>query len=148
MVTEAAAICAYLADAFPQANLAPQPAARGDYYRWLFFTAGPLEQALSLQSLNIQLSSEDVARLGCGNPEQVVDTLAGVLKDRCYLAGDQFSAADVYVGSHLAWGMEFGSIEKRLEFVAYWQALKERPAYCRMEKMLNNYTARQTWTET
>lgn len=148
VVTEAAAICAYLADAFPQAGLAPPPAMRGDYYRWLFFTAGPLEQAISLQSLDIQLSAEDAARLGCGSTAQVVNILAGALKERRYLAGDRFSAADVYVGSHLAWGMEFGTIEKRPEFVDYWQGLKERPAHRKVEKMLNTYMAHQNWSET
>ena len=56
IVTECAAICAYLADVFPDAGLAPPPDARGAYYRWLFFAAGPLEAAVVNHSLGFEMA--------------------------------------------------------------------------------------------
>ena len=102
VVTENAAICAYLADAFPASGLAPAPgsALRGPYYRWLFFGAGPLEAAWVNQALGVQVPPEKTRMVGYGTFEQVLDTLEGVLKQAPYLAGD-FSAADVYTGSQL-----------------------------------------------
>lgn len=131
VVTEAAAICAYLADAFPEAGLAPPPAERADYYRWLFFAAGPLEAALGLGALGVHPTPEQQMQLGCGDVWAVLDTLSAALVGRRYLAGDRFSAADVYVGSHLGWGMHFGTIPRRPEFEAYWAGLRERPAHVR-----------------
>ncbi len=128
VVTEAAAICAYLADAFPEAGLAPPPAARGDYYRWLFFAAGPLESAIALNDLGVQPTAEQKMRLGCGDYWALVETLAGAVAGRSCIAGDAFSAADVYVGSHIGWGMRFGTLPRRPEFEAYWAGLAERPA--------------------
>ncbi|MBB3183022.1 glutathione S-transferase [Halomonas fontilapidosi] len=133
VVTEAAAICTYLADAFPEAGLAPPPAARGDYYRWLFFAAGPLEAALALTTLGVQPTVEQQRQLGCGDYWTVIETLAGVLEGRAYIAGTAFSAADVYVGTHLGWGMHFGTLPRRPEFVAYWEGLRQRPAHQRCE---------------
>ncbi|MFP4138820.1 MAG: HTH domain-containing protein, partial [Halomonas sp.] len=128
VVTEAAAICAYLADAFPAAGLAPPPAARGDYYRWLFLAAGPLESAIALNDLGVTPTPEQAMRLGCGDYWTLVETLATAVSGRPYIAGDAFSAADVYVGSHIGWGMQFGSLPRRPEFEAYWAGLRERPA--------------------
>ncbi|EWH02319.1 HTH domain-containing protein [Halomonas sp. BC04] len=141
VVTEAAAICAYLAETFPEAGLLPEPAARGDYFRWLFFVAGPLELAISLNSCGVQLTEEQEMQLGCGNVASVADTLAMAVKGRRYIAGDTFTAADVYVGSHIGWGMEFGTLEKRPEFEAYWAGLKERPAHRRTEASLETAAA-------
>ena len=105
VVTENAAICAYLADAFPASGLAPAPgsALRGPYYRWLFFGAGPLEAAWVNQALGVQVPPDKTRMVGYGTFEQVLDTLEGVLKQAPYLAGD-FSAADVYTGSQLRFG--------------------------------------------
>ncbi|MFG6175850.1 HTH domain-containing protein [Halomonas sp. THAF12] len=129
VVTEAAAICAYLADAFPEAGLAPAPDRRGAYYRWLFFAAGPLETTLSLSSLlGVHPSPTQEMQLGCGNSEAVIETLAGAVRDRRFIAGDAFSAADVYVGSHIGWGMAFGTLPRCPEFEAYWAGLEARPA--------------------
>ncbi|WP_168013305.1 HTH domain-containing protein [Halomonas salinarum] len=142
VVTETAAICAYLADAFPEAGLAPPPAHRGDYYRWLFFTAGPLETALSLNGLlGVHPTEQQQMQLGCGSLQTVLDTLAGVLAGRRYIAGDTFSAADIYVGSHLSWGLQFGSIPWRPEFEAYCAGLNERPARQRCEAFLQQAMA-------
>ncbi|QTF91501.1 HTH domain-containing protein [Halomonas sp. BM-2019] len=133
VVTEAAAICAYLADTFPEAGLAPPPAARGDYYRWLFLAAGPLESAIALNDLGVQPTPEQQGRLGCGDYWALVDTLAGAVAGKPYIAGDAFSAADVYVGSHIGWGMQFGTLPRRPEFEAYWAGLSERPAHRRCQ---------------
>ncbi len=131
VVTENAAICAYLADAFPKANLAPPTADRADYYRWLFFAAGPLEAAASNKALGFQVPPDRERMIGYGTYGAVLDTLEGALKGKAYIAGDKLSAADVYVGSHLGFGMQFGSVEKRKAFEDYWARLAERPAYKR-----------------
>ncbi len=129
VVTEGAAICAYLADAFPEAKLAPAHGskARGPYYRWLFFGAGPIEAATSDKMLGAQTAGREV-QLGYGSLERVLDVLEKAVSGSDYLAGDQFTAADVYTGSHIGWGMQFGSLEKRPAFEAYWQRISARPA--------------------
>lgn len=131
IVTECAAICAYLADAFPQAGLAPPIDQRGDYYRWMFFAAGPVEAAITNQSLGVQVPEERRGMVGYGAISAIVDTLVNAVSRREYLAGDAFSAADVYVGSHIAWGNRFGGIEKRPEFDAYLARITSRDAYQR-----------------
>lgn len=128
VVTECAAICAYVADAFPDAALAPKPSDRADYYRWLFFAAGPLEYAASNRALGLQVPAEREGMMGYGTYEAVMDALEGALVKSPYIAGDRFTAADVYVGSHLGWGMQFGTIEKRPAFEAYYAKLANRPA--------------------
>ncbi len=131
VVTEVAAICAYLADAFPAAGLAPPPHSRerGPYYRWLFFVAGPLEAAVSNKALGFVVPPERERMIGYGRYEDVRDALEAVTQAaRPYLLGAQFTAADVYVGSHLAFGMQFGTIEKRPAFERYCAALNDRPA--------------------
>ena len=143
VVTEAAAMCAYLADAFPEAKLAPPLDARGDYYRWLFFAAGPLETALSFKQFGIEPNTEQQQQVGFGSCQLTVDTLAKAVKGRRYIAGDQFSAADIYVGSHIGWGMEFGTLEKRPEFEAYWAGLKDRPAHQRVAELVPTPAAQE-----
>jgi len=128
-ITECAAICAYLADAFPDANLAPPQADRADYYRWLFFAAGPLEAAITNRSLKIEVSDEQQRMVGYGCYDKVLDVLSTAVTTHDYVAGDHFTAADVYVGSHINWGMMFGTIEKRPEFEAYAAKLTERAAH-------------------
>ncbi|MFN3987295.1 MAG: HTH domain-containing protein [Rhodocyclaceae bacterium] len=147
VVTECAAICAYLADTFPDAGLAPAPAERGDYYRWLFFSAGPVETALSLHLFGFVPTPEQQAQIGCGAYASVVDTLASAVRGRRYLAGDRFSAADVYVGSQIGWGMQFGSLEKRPEFEAYWAGLRDRPAHKRTEAFMQKHADKQAWAD-
>lgn len=99
VVTECAAICAYLADAFPDAGLAPAPVARGDYYRWMFFAAGPVEAAVTNKALGFAVPPERRGMAGYGSFEAVMDTLEQAVKGRQYIAGERFSAADVYFGS-------------------------------------------------
>lgn len=130
VVTECAAICAYLADVFPEAGLAPpaHSSLRGPYYRWLFFGAGPIEQAVAAKAVNFEPTAEQRSMLGFGCHEDVLDTVEGAVKDRAYLAGDSFSAADLYLASHLSWGMNFNTIEKRPAFEAYVARHLQRPA--------------------
>ncbi|WP_062229351.1 glutathione S-transferase family protein [Aureimonas frigidaquae] len=137
IVTECAAICAYLADAFPEAGLAPDVTspARGSYYRWLFFAAGPLEQAVTNRALGFVAAPEHSRMLGYGSYEDVLSTIEGAVSGRQYLAGDRFSVADLYVGAQLSWGMMSGRIEKRPAFEAYADPLMARPAAVRAREI-------------
>ncbi|HXE24398.1 MAG TPA: glutathione S-transferase family protein [Roseiarcus sp.] len=130
VVTEAAAICAYLADVFPEAGLAPPPGSRlrGAYYRWLFFAAGPVEAANTNKALNVVVPPERTGMVGYGSQERALAALEEQLKRSEYVAGDRFTAADVYVGSHVGFGMIFGAIDKRPAFERYWGLLSARPA--------------------
>jgi glutathione S-transferase len=137
VVTECGAICAYLADAFPQAKLAPPTGSklRGPYYRWLFFAAGPIEQAANSKAMGWEAPDDRKAMLGYGCLEDVINALDGALTGREYLVGDSFTAADLYVGAHLGWGMSFGTLEKRPVFEAYVARLMTRPAAVRANKI-------------
>src|SRR5262249_54917862 len=97
VVTEAAAICAYLADAFPQANLAPASGSkdRGPYYRWLFYGAGPIEAMGSNHAMGWVAPPDKQRMFGYGSREAVLDTLESAVTGREYLAGERFSAADL-----------------------------------------------------
>ena len=140
-VTECAAICAYLADAFPDAGLAPAPADRADYYRWLFFTAGPVEQAITAKHFGVEPDADQQRMAGFGSLAAALDTLEGAVRDKGFVAGDRFSAADVYVGSQIDWGLQFGTIAPRPAFEAYAAGLRERPAYQRAKEIDNGLIA-------
>lgn len=132
IVTECAAICAYLADAFPTTGLAPPPGARGSYYRWMFFAAGPLEAAVTNRALGVEVPEDKRGFVGYGGDfGRVMDTLEQAVSGQDFVAGERFSGADVYVGSQVGWGLRFGSIEDRPAFRAYWGRLADRPAYIR-----------------
>jgi glutathione S-transferase len=137
VVTETAAICSYLADAFPAAQLAPPPAdrLRGPYYRWLFFAAGPLEAAVSNNALGFQVPAERERMIGYGRIDLALNTLEGALSGGQYLAGDRFTAADLYVGSLLGFFMMFGTIERRPAFERYWAQISARPACARAKAL-------------
>jgi glutathione S-transferase len=137
VVTECAAVCAYLADAFPDSGLAPAPGAkeRGPYYRWMFFAAGPLEAAVTNKSLAVEVPAERRGMVGYGSFSDVMDALEAAVSATDYVAGDRFTAADVYVGAHVGWGLEFGSIEKRPAFKRYWKRIGARPAAARAKEM-------------
>ena len=129
VITECAAICAYLADASPAAGLSALEVERADYYRWLFFAAGPLEQAVVAQSLGWAVPPEREAMVGFGSLARVLDTLDGHLSTHDYACGARFTMADVYLGSQVDWGLTFGSIPPRPSFVAYAERLEARPGY-------------------
>ncbi|HEX8301968.1 glutathione S-transferase family protein [Sphingomonas sp.] len=137
VVTEGAAICAYLADAFPEAGLAPTDAERADYYRWLFFAAGPIEHAVTNNFAKFVPTPEQGRMFGYGNYEQAVDVLEQAVKAHDYIAGDRFTAADVYVGSAIGWGTQFGTLPRRDAFKAYWDRLTAREAYNRANDIDN-----------
>lgn len=134
VVTECAAICAYLADTFPEARLAPPTNARGGYYRWLFFAAGPLEAAVSNRSLGFEVPDEGRRMIGYGSFQDVMDTLEIAVSTNPFVAGQAFTAADVYVGSHIGWGLQFGSIDKRPAFIDYLARVSDRPAFQRAKE--------------
>ena len=137
VVTEAAAICAYLADAFPDAGLAPPAGERGAYYRWLFFAAGPVEAATTNRYLGFEVPADKQAMIGYGSYDAVMDALEQAVSGDGYIVGERFSAADVYVGSHVGWGMQMESIENRPAFEAYWSRLEGRDARQRAEAIDN-----------
>ena len=132
VVTECAAICAYLAEAFPQAGLASLPEERAAYYRWMFFAAGPLEAAIiDSKTFGVEPDEKKQMMVGYGSYAAVLDNLSSWFKTHNYVTGERFTAADVYVGAQINWGVQFETIEKRAEFVDYAQRVAERDAYRR-----------------
>jgi glutathione S-transferase len=130
IVTEAGAICAYLADAFPEAGFAPDAGSleRASYYRWFFFGAGPIEQATVSKALGFEAPPDRRGMVGYGTIADVVRTLETAISENPYLAGERFTAADVYVGSKIGWTMHFGMLDSTPPLVAYWGRIKDRPA--------------------
>ncbi|RHZ92090.1 glutathione S-transferase family protein [Cereibacter sphaeroides] len=133
VITETAAICAYLADAFPEAGLVPEN--RASYYRWLFFAAGPFEAAVIDRALGVQIPPERTVMVGYGDFDRAVATLERAVSEAPFIAGERFSAADVQVGSQIGWGLQFGTIPDRPAFRAYWERLADRPARVRAAAM-------------
>lgn len=134
VVTETAAICAYLADAFPQAGLAPaaDDPLRGPYLRWLFFAAGPVEAAVTAKGLDLLAPADKAMMAGYGSYEQTIDALEQAAASASpWLLGERFTAADVYVGSQIDFGMMFKSIPERPAFTAWAERLRGREAYRR-----------------
>lgn len=130
IVTECAAICAYLADVFPEKDLGPAPEEKADYYRWMFFAAGPVEQAVTAHSMGwVPEGPEKEGTVGFGSYERTVGALEKALEGKHYVTGDRFTAADVYFGSQIVWGTQFGTLPKKPVFEAYAARLTERPAY-------------------
>jgi glutathione S-transferase len=137
VVTEAAAICAYLADAFADKGLAP-PLGHPDraaYYRWMFFAAGPVESAIVAKSMGWEIPPGRNAAVGFGSFADTINALETALQPGPYICGDQFTAADVYVGSSIGWGLLFGTIEKRPAFVDYVGRISARPAAQRANQL-------------
>jgi len=129
VVTEAAAICAYLADEFPHArlNIPVGDPRRGPYLKWLFFSPSCIEAAVMDRAAP---RKEEPRRgmIGYGDFDTVMNVVAKGIEPGPYLMGEQFTAADVVVGSTLRWGMMFDLLPKRPEFVAYVGRLEQRPA--------------------
>lgn len=137
VVTECAAICAYLADAFPKAGLAPPAGStlRGPYYRWMFFAAGPVEAAVSNKSLGVVVPPDKKGMVGYGSMDEVLHALELAVSNGDYVLGDTFSAADVYLGSQIGWGTQFGTLENRPAFGPYLQRIFSRPASIRAKEL-------------
>ena len=132
-ITEVPAICTYLAVSYPDKGLAPVPGdpALADFYRWMFFAAGPLEQAVTVKSMNWSVTPEQSPTLGFGNYGDTLDAVELALQNGPYVCGEQFTAVDVYLGAHLTWGMMFETIETRQSFADYCARLESRPAAIR-----------------
>lgn len=138
VVTEAAAICAYIALAFPEAGLAPEPGERADFFRWLFLAAGPGEAAITNNAFGFHLPDTDEARgrAGYGSLDAVADALASMLADgRDYVCGTRFTGADVYVGGQIQFGLQFNTLPERPGFAEYAQRLASRPAAMRANEI-------------
>ena len=131
VVTEGAAICAYLADQFPAAGLGPRDDEKADYYRWFFYAAGPLEAAVSNQAMGWTPTPERERMFGYGNFERVIAVLDELFSLRDYVCGDRFTAADVYIGSQIMFPMQFGMLPERDSFTRYRDRLQAREAYRR-----------------
>ena len=129
VVTEVAAIIAYLAETFPQAGLAGQD--RAAFLRWMFFGAGPLEYAIVNRALGVEVAPERSGFVGYGSYDRTIDVLEQTLSVRDWLAGNAFSGADLYLGSQIGYGLQFGTIPARPAFTAYWDRMKDRPARLR-----------------
>jgi len=134
VITEAAAICAYLADEFPRAKLnvpigAPR---RGVYLKWLFFGPSCIEAAIMDRTFPRKEEARRAA-LGYGDFDTAMDVTAKAVAKGPYLMGDQFTAADVIIGSTLRWGMMFKMVPERPEFTAYTNRLATRQALQRAE---------------
>ena len=131
IVTECAAICAYLADVFEDSELAPKDDEKADYYRWLFFAAGPLEQAVTNNFAGWQPDEKQQRMFGYGSYDKAVAMVDELFSLRDYVCGDRFTAADVYVGSALMWGTQFGTLPERESFTRYKERLTGRDAFKR-----------------
>ena len=135
VVTEVAAICCYLADAFPEAGLAPPPADRADYYRWIFFTSGPIEAAFSTRSMGWEAPPEKQAMLGYGSYDKAISTLEKYLGSKPFITCDRFTAADLFVGAMVNFMLQFNLLEPRPVFTDYAARMTDRDAYRRAQEI-------------
>ena len=129
VVTECAAICVYLDDAFPDCGLTPTEAERANYYRWVFFAAGPVETAVTNHAAGFDPAPEKEMTFGYGSYDRVIGALDAHFSEHDYVCGERFTAADVYVGSQIVWGVQFGTMPERDSFLRYRDRLTVRPAY-------------------
>jgi glutathione S-transferase len=144
IITETPAILAYLAETFPEYHLNPTSNERAAYYRWMFFAAGPLEQAIFVNGLGVELSPEKSLTAGFGDYKRTLDTLEQAVTASPYIAGDRFTAADLYVASHISAGIFMNTIEKRPSFIDYSKRMCARPAYARASEIDNALLAKQS----
>ena len=135
VVTEVAAICLYLADAFPEAGLAPGPRDRADYYRWMFFVAGPVEAAFSNRAAGWEPAPEKQTMFGYGSYDRAMGTLEKALTGCDYLAGDRFTAADLFVGAYVNYMITFKLLEPKPVFADYARRMTDREAYRRAQEI-------------
>jgi glutathione S-transferase len=135
VVTEVAAICCYLADAFPDAGLAPPLDQRADYYRWIFFTSGPIEAAFSNKAAGWEPTPERERMFGYGNYELAIGTLEKALAGRDYIAADHFTAADLFIGANVNFMLQFNLLEPRPVFTDYAARMTDRDSYRRAQEI-------------
>ena len=135
VVTEVAACLAYLADAFPEAGLGPDAGMRGAYYRWLFFFAGPFDAVMCNKLLEVTPPADKERMLGYGRFDTVMDTLEKAVSEHEFVAGDRFTAADVFIGASLGWHLQWKTIESRPAFVAYAERAQDRDAFRRANEI-------------
>ncbi len=134
-ITETAAICTYLAEAFPEADLKPDADQLGTYYRWLFFAAGPVEAATANEAMGFIPSDEQAKSSGYGTFETMYDTLVNAVSKHDYICGSKFTAADIYLGSQVRFGLQFGTLPGHPILEAYRDRLYSRPAAVRANKL-------------
>ena len=131
VLTECAAICAYLADVFPNEGLGPRDDDKADYYRWLINAAGPWEQAGTNHAMGWDPPEDKQRMFGYGSYERAIAVVDELLSLRDYVCGDRFTAADVYLGSQIMFPMQFGMLPERDSFIRYRDRLQARDAYKR-----------------
>jgi glutathione S-transferase len=141
VVTEVAAICCYLADAFPQAGLAPDPKDRADYYRWIFFTSGPVEAAFSNRAVGWEPEPDRQRMFGYGNYDLAMSTLETALAGKDYIAAGRFTAADLFVGSMVGFMLQFKLLEAKPVFTDYAARVTDRDAFRRASDLDNQLMA-------
>ncbi len=141
VVTECAAICAYLADVFPGTGLGPRETEKADYYRWFFYAAGPTEAAISNRSAGWEVPADKERMFGYGNTDRVIAVLDELLSSRDYACGDRFTAVDVYLGSQIMFPLQFGMLPERESFLRYRDRLQARDAYKRANDIDNRLIA-------
>ncbi|MCK9543494.1 MAG: glutathione S-transferase family protein [Novosphingobium sp.] len=129
IITECAAICAYLAEENPGADLTPREDERADYLRWMFFAAGPVEQAITARAMGWDVPDDREGMAGFGSYQRTIAALAAFLDGRKWVCDARFTMADVYLGSQVDWGLTFGSIPPEPAFVAYAERCQAREGY-------------------
>ncbi|MCA1654679.1 MAG: glutathione S-transferase family protein [Sphingomicrobium sp.] len=135
VITEVAAICLYLADAFPEAGLAPAVDDRANYYRWTFFTSGPIEAAFSNKAVGWEPAPDKQRMFGYGNYDLAIDTWEKAVSGKTYLAGDRFSACDLFVASQMGFMLAFNMLDPRPAFIDYVARMTDRDAYRRAKQI-------------
>jgi glutathione S-transferase len=136
VVTEVAAIVCYLAEAFRQAGLAPRDdAERADYYRWIFFVAGPIEAAFSNKAAGWEPDSDKQRMFGYGNYDLAINTLENALRGKRHIAGNRFTAADLLVGAYVNFMLKFNLLDPRPVFTDYAARMTDRDAFRRAQEI-------------
>ncbi len=129
VVSETAAICHYLAE-MEAPELLPRDEEKADYFRWMFFAAGPAESAIMNKAMGWEpADAKQEGTVGFGSYDRVVDMLDKWMSSHDFVCGDRFTMADVYVGSQVDWGLNFGTLTTRDSFKAYQGRLQARAAY-------------------
>ena len=142
VITECPAICTFLAAEYPDSGLMPEgSAALANFYRWMFFAAGPVEQALVAKSMKWESKPESSMSLGYGSLEDTLNAVELALGNGSWVCGDRFTAVDVYLGSHLSWGIQFGTLEERPAFREYADRCMQREAWQRANEINNKRIA-------